>query len=54
MGLHYVLFDGSSAFVVGEQDMLDITASDKDVEVIFKSASIVQAFEFADRYNYAI
>jgi hypothetical protein len=54
MKLHYVLFDGSSAFVVGEQDMLDITASDKDVKIVFKSVSINKAFEFADRYNYAI
>jgi hypothetical protein len=53
MKLHYVLFDGTSAFVVDEQDMLTITADDKDVKVIYKSISIDQAFEMADLYNRA-
>ena len=51
MKLHYVLFDGTSAFVVDEQDMLTITADDKDVKVLYKSISIDKAFDFADLMN---
>ena len=51
MGLHYVLFDGTSAFVVDEQDMLSITTDDKDVKVIYKSMSIDKAFDYADLFN---
>ena len=51
MGLHYVIFDGSSAYVVDEQDMLSITAKDKDTEVIFKSMNLDKASDFADDYN---
>jgi hypothetical protein len=51
MVLHYVLFDGSSAFVVDEQDMLSITTDDKDVKVIYKSINIENAFDIADLYN---
>jgi len=51
MGLHYVIFDGSSAYVVDEQDMLNITKSDKDTEVVFKSMNLDKASDFADDYN---
>jgi len=51
MGLHYVIFDGSSAYVVDEQDMLSITAKDKDTEVVFKSIDLDEASYFADEYN---
>jgi hypothetical protein len=51
MGLHYVLFDGTSAFVVDEQDALSITADDKDVKIIYRSINIDQAFEIADLFN---
>jgi hypothetical protein len=51
MVLHYVIFDGSSAYVVDEQDMLSITAKDKDTEVVFKSMNLDKASEFADDYN---
>ena len=51
MGLHYVLFDGTSAFVVDEQDMKSITSDDKDVKVIYKSMSIDKAFDYADLFN---
>jgi hypothetical protein len=51
MKLHYVLFDGTSAFVVDEQDMLSITADDKDVKIIYKSINIDQAFEITDLFN---
>jgi len=51
MILHYVLFDGSSAYVCDEQDMLSITAKDKDTEVVFKSMNLDKASDFADNYN---
>lgn len=51
MGLHYVIFDGSSAYVVDEQDMLSITAKDKDTEAVFKSMNLDKASDFADDYN---
>ena len=51
MKLNYVIFDGTYAFVVDEQDMLTITADDKDVKVIYKSISVDQAFEMADLFN---
>lgn len=51
MSLHYVIFDGSSAYVVDEQDMLDITAKDKDTEVVFKSMHLDKASDFADNHN---
>lgn len=51
MKLHYVLFDGTSAFVVDEQDMLSITADDKDVKIVYRSINIDQAFEIADLFN---
>lgn len=50
MSLHYVIFDGSSAYVVDEQDMLSIT-KDKDTEVVFKSMNLDKASDFADDYN---
>ena len=51
MVLHYVLFDGSSAFVVDEQDMLSITTDDKDVKVVYKSINVENAFDIADLMN---
>lgn len=51
MGLQYVIFDGSSAYVVDEQDMLSITKSDKDAKVVFKSMDIDIAFAKADELN---
>ena len=51
MGLQYVIFDGSSAYVVDEQDMLSITKSDKDAKVVFKSMNIDIAFAKADELN---
>ena len=51
MVLHYVIFDGSSAYVVDEQDMLSITKSDKDAKVVFKSMNIDIAFAKADELN---
>lgn len=48
---HYVIFDGTSAYVVDEQDMLHITKTDKDTEVIFKSMSLDKADDFANDYN---
>ena len=51
MGLHYVIFDGSSAYVTDEQDMLNITSKDIDVEVVFKSINLDKASDFADNYN---
>jgi hypothetical protein len=51
MALHYVIFDGSSAYVVDEQDMLNVTRKDVDTEVVFKSMSLDKASDFADEYN---
>jgi len=51
MVLHYVIFDGSSAYVCDEQDMLSITSKDKDTEVVFKSVNLDKASDFADDYN---
>jgi hypothetical protein len=51
LGLHYVIFDGTSAFVCDEQDMLNITTKDKDCEVVFKSVNLEKASDFADNYN---
>ena len=51
MALHYVIFDGSSAYVVDKQDMLSITKSDKDAKVVFKSMNIDIAFAKADELN---
>jgi hypothetical protein len=51
MSLHYVIFDGSSAYVVDEQDMISITSKDLDTEVIFKSMNLDKASDFADYYN---
>jgi hypothetical protein len=51
LGLHYVIFDGTSAFVCDEQDMLNITTKDKDCKVVFKSVNLEKASDFADNYN---
>jgi hypothetical protein len=51
MRSHYVIFDGSTAYVTDEQDMLSITAKDKDTEVVFKSMNLEKASDFADDYN---
>jgi hypothetical protein len=51
MRLHYVLFDGTSAFVVDEQDALSIIAEDKDVKIVYKSNNIENAFDIADLMN---
>ena len=51
MGVQYVIFDGSSAYVVNEQDMLNITKSDRDAKVVFKSMNIDIAFAKADKLN---
>jgi hypothetical protein len=51
MTLHYVIFDGSSAYVTDEQDMREITRKDKYTEVVFKSMNLDKAFDFADEYN---
>jgi hypothetical protein len=51
MSLHYVIFDGSSAYVTDEQDMLSITSKDRDAEVVFKSMNLDKASDFADEYN---
>ena len=51
MALHYVLFDGTSAFVVDEQDALSVIAEDKDVKIVYKSNNIENAFDIADLMN---
>ena len=43
--LHFVYFDGTSAWVGSESD------STKDTMVVFKSLSLDKASDFADEYN---
>ena len=43
--LHFVFFDGTSAFVGSE---VDATA---DTKVVFKSADLDECFDFCDEYN---
>lgn len=51
LGLNYVVFDGTSAYVCDKQEMLKITSKDKDCKVVFKSANLDKASDFADNYN---
>lgn len=51
MRVHYVLFDGTSHYVTDEQDMLNITKKDKDIEVVFKSMNFDIACDKADELN---
>ena len=51
MGVHYVLFDGTSYYVTDEQDMLNLTKKDKDIEVVFKSMNFDLACDKADELN---
>lgn len=51
MGVHYVIFDGSSAYVFDEQDMREITRKDKDAKVVFKSMNFDLACDKADELN---
>ena len=48
---HYVLFDGTSHYVTDEQDMLNLTKKDKDIEVVFKSMNFDIACDKADELN---
>ena len=43
--LHFVFFDGTSAFVGSE---VDATA---DTKVVFKSTDLDECFDFCDEYN---
>ena len=49
--VHYVIFDGSSAYVCDEQDMREITRKDKDAKVVFKSMNFDLACDKADELN---
>ena len=51
MRVHYVLFDGTSHYVTDEQDMLNLTKKDKDIEVVFKSMNFDIACDKADELN---
>ncbi len=43
--LHYVLFDGTCAFVGDYNDI------NNDTEIVFKSNSFYECSEFCDNYN---
>ena len=49
--VHYVIFDGTSYYVTDEQDMLNLTKKDKDIEVVFKSMNFDIACDKADELN---
>ena len=49
--VHYVIFDGTSAYVCDEQDMREITRKDKDAKVVFKSMNFEIACDKADELN---
>ena len=51
MKVHYVLFDGTSHYVTDEQDMLNLTKKDKDIDVVFKSMNFDIACDKADELN---
>ena len=51
MKVHYVLFDGTSHYVTDEQDMLNLTKKDKDIEIVFKSMNFDIACDKADELN---
>jgi hypothetical protein len=51
MRTHYVIFDGTSNYVVDEQDMREITRKDKDAKVVFKSMNFDLACDKADELN---
>lgn len=49
--LSFVIFDGTSHYVVDRQDMLQITSSDKDTEVVFKAFCVDKCQDKADELN---
>ncbi len=51
MGTHFVIFDGTSHYVVDEQDMREITRKDNDAKVVFKSMNFDIACDKADELN---
>ena len=51
MGTHYVILDGTSAYVCDEQDMREITRKDKYAKVVFKSMNLDIACDKADELN---
>ena len=51
MGTHFVIFDGTSHYVVDEQDMREITRKDKYAKVVFKSMNFDIACDKADELN---
>lgn len=50
MNTHFVIFDGTSYYVVDKQDMLAIT-KDKDAKVVFRSMNLDLASDKADELN---
>lgn len=51
MGVQYVIFDGTTHYVVDEQDMREITRKDKDTKVVFKSMNFDLACDKAEELN---
>lgn len=51
MGTLFVIFDGTSHYVVDEQDMREITRKDKDAKVVFMSMNLDIACDKADELN---
>lgn len=50
MNTHFVIFDGTSHYVVDEQDMLTVTGTG-DAEVVFRSMNLDLASDKADELN---
>jgi hypothetical protein len=51
MKTHFVIFDGTSHYVVDEQDMLRITKNDIHAKVVFRSMNLDLASDRADELN---
>jgi hypothetical protein len=51
MKTHFVIFDGTSHYVVDEQDMLRITKDDIHAKVVFRSMNLDLASDRADELN---
>lgn len=51
MKTHFVIFDGTSHYVVDEQDMLRITLADAHAKVVFRSMNLDLASDKADKLN---
>lgn len=49
--MNFVIFDGSSHYVVDYQDMEKLTSSDQSNKVVFKHLDLDRCQDFADELN---